>query len=746
MKACILCGGEGRRLRPLTSFVPKPMLPVLGKPMLCHILERLAECGITEAALTLGYLPDAISEAFPSGEYAGIKLRFFTESRPLGTAGGVKACEEFLADGDFLVIAGDAMCELDLAKAMELHASRGADATVVLSRQENPLEYGLVSLGEDGRVLCFTEKPTWEKVFTDVCNTGIYVLSPRVFARIPSDVPFDFARGLFPALMRGGGRIFGVELGGYWRDIGDTESYLQCNLDALNGLVKADGGLPELVPGVYADRRAPIRSSVTLRAPVWIHPKAAIASGAVIGPNAVICEGAAVGEDCLVCDSMVSGTLERGCECDGAIVCAGATVGAGGRLCRGSVVGSGAALGENTHVSCGVRVYPDVKTPDGAVLRGTALAGKTDFFFEDGALLCPTPELACAVGGAAAALSPCRRVCVAHGPEPAAAALAHALASGAAAAGADVIMTDLRFASGASASAALTGCGLSLFADASGEAGRVWFFSRGGSVIGASEQRKAEGLVSRGEISRCPADDTGSISAVGGVGRLYSAYAAEGFDGGGAQVNVRGHHPAAEALKDVLTLAGFSLPQPPALSFDGLTLSVSRTGMAFSAEQNGLRCSEADSACLALIAALGSAPDKTVTLPPDAPAVCERLAERVGGRLSREGAPNAFTRDGVLAAVLLASFIALRGASLADMAALIPPYAAAVAEANAESRGAVMRRASEAYGSNEFSTPRGHVRITPMPSRRAVKIAVESFSAETAAALAEEIRQTLEKK
>ena len=180
MKACILAGGEGRRLRPLTSHLPKPMVPLLGKPLLHRIVKQLRAEGIRDMALTLMYLPDVIRDFLGDGSAYDASFFYAVEKEPMGTAGGVRACADFLRGDDCLVISGDAVFDFDLAQAFRFHREHGADVTIILNRQDNPTEYGLVQTDADGRIQRFAEKPAWSEVFTNVVNTGIYLLAPSV--------------------------------------------------------------------------------------------------------------------------------------------------------------------------------------------------------------------------------------------------------------------------------------------------------------------------------------------------------------------------------------------------------------------------------------------------------------------------------------------------------------------------------------------------------------------------------------
>ena len=257
MKAVVMAGGEGTRLRPLTSNQPKPMVPIVGKPCIEHILELLLKHGLNEVIVTLAFLPQAIRSYFGDGEALGIDVDYSIEDSPLGTAGSVKlAASDF--DETFLVISGDALCDIDLTALIEFHKQRGAAATIGLKSVENPLEFGIVVTDDEGRIERFLEKPSWGQVFSDTINTGIYVLEPEVLRRIPSDEPYDFSKQLFPLLLEMGRPLYGYVVDGYWQDIGDLGQYAQANYDALDGLVQLN------VPGLQ------------LRGNIWLSERAEV--------------------------------------------------------------------------------------------------------------------------------------------------------------------------------------------------------------------------------------------------------------------------------------------------------------------------------------------------------------------------------------------------------------------------------------------------------------------------------------
>ena len=256
MKAVILAGGRGTRLRAVThGAIPKPMAELKGRPVLEHIVRHLAECGFTELCCTLAYRPEAIRNYFGDGSPFGVHMEYRLEERSLGTAGAVKNCRDFTGEGDFLVISADAACDMDLRALWTAHRRSDSAVTMALYPHEAPLPYGLVVTDEKGYVRQFIEKPAWERVVTDLVNTGIYVLGADAMAFVPEGVPFDFARDLFPRLLHCGLPMLGVPLDGYWRDIGDPGSYYQANLDAWEGRLRLPSGTaaPEETPAPPAE-------------------------------------------------------------------------------------------------------------------------------------------------------------------------------------------------------------------------------------------------------------------------------------------------------------------------------------------------------------------------------------------------------------------------------------------------------------------------------------------------------------
>src|ERR1700694_2646775 len=300
-----MAGGEGSRLRPLTSRRPKPLAPVAGKPVMELIVDLLKEHGFDEIVSTLHYLADEIEAYFGDGEAHGIKMHYVVEDTPLGTAGAVKMAHELLGDDTFLVISGDALTDLDLSAVVRHHKEQGTDVTIALQRVTNPLEFGVVVTDETGRIVRFLEKPSWGEVFSDTINTGIYVLEPSILDRMQRGKVYDFSKDLFPDMLREGAKLGGYVIDAYWTDIGNLEQYQQANYDAVTGKVGIDFPGTLVAPGVFAGEGSRIDPEARIEGPVVIGRDVRVAAGASIVGPAVIGDRTIVGRAASVCRSVV---------------------------------------------------------------------------------------------------------------------------------------------------------------------------------------------------------------------------------------------------------------------------------------------------------------------------------------------------------------------------------------------------------------------------------------------------------
>src|SRR5919108_6590312 len=267
MNAVVMAGGQGTRLRPLTSNQPKPMLPLVGQPMMQHVLRLARSHGLTDVVATVQFLASIIRNYFGDGRDLGVNLRYVTEQEPLGTAGSVKNAAHAL-DDRFVVLSGDSLTDIDLTELIKFHESRDAAVTVTLKRVEDPLEFGIVIADDDGRIERFLEKPGWGEVFSDQINTGIYVIEPEVLSYIPQGEEFDFAHDLFPLLMAKDLPLYGCVPDGYWTDVGTLEAYFKVHRDVLDRQVELELPGFRLEGDVWVGEDAEVEPGARLRGPI----------------------------------------------------------------------------------------------------------------------------------------------------------------------------------------------------------------------------------------------------------------------------------------------------------------------------------------------------------------------------------------------------------------------------------------------------------------------------------------------
>jgi mannose-1-phosphate guanylyltransferase len=365
VQALILAGGEGTRLRPLTSTIPKPVVPLADRPFISYMLEWLARHGVDEVILSCGFMADGIRTVLGSGEAAGVRLRYLEEPSPLGTGGALKFAEELL-DERFFMLNGDVLTDIDLSAQLRAHERTGARATLALIEVEDPSAYGLVRLGDDGSVGEFVEKPGPDQIDTTLVNAGAYVLRRDVLAEMPpAPSKVSIEREVFPRLIGNG--LFGFEASGYWLDIGTPERYLQATFDILEGNVQTSVGERLDEAGAILAEGATIEGRVV--APALVGAKSFVAARAVVGGRAVLGRGVRIGEGAHIESSVLLDGAQIGAHStvSGSIVGQGASIGDGCHLTHGVVLGDNVRLGPDNTLSAGARIFPGVELPGGAI-------------------------------------------------------------------------------------------------------------------------------------------------------------------------------------------------------------------------------------------------------------------------------------------------------------------------------------------------------------------------------------------
>jgi mannose-1-phosphate guanylyltransferase/phosphomannomutase len=542
MKAVIMAGGEGTRLRPQTSNLPKPMLPLVGRPMMEHIISLLRRHGITDIVVTVAFMPNAIRSYFGNGSELGVRMVYATEETPLGTAGSVRNARDELTER-FLVISGDVLTDINLSALIEFHEKNSALATLALCAVENPLEFGIVITREDGSIERFLEKPGWGQVFSDTINTGIYVLEPEIFDVIPEGRAVDFSSEVFPTVLEAGGPLFGYVADGYWEDVGTTAAYLKAHEDILDGKVEVDISGFEVVPGVYLGKGSSVDPAARLDSPAFIGENCTIDEEAVIGAYTTIGANTRVSERAELSHSVIgeNSYIGQAARVEGSVLGRACDLRHGARCEPGSVVGEGCLIGANAELRGGVKVYPYKVVEAGAQVQSSIVwesGGTRTLFGRDGVRgivnVDISPELAVRLAKAwASSLEKGSVITTSRDTSRAARVLKRALMVGCNSVGVNV--TDLEVATipvtrhHIRTRGTQGGLTVRLSPD-DPQSVAIRFFDSDGLDLSESEQRRIERLYHREEFRRVTAGDIGDIDFSPRALEHYTADVVEAFD------------------------------------------------------------------------------------------------------------------------------------------------------------------------------------------------------------------------
>ena len=365
MQALILAGGEGTRLRPLTSTVPKPVVPLVDRPFIRFMIDWLGSHGVDDIVMSCGHLASGVRNVLGDGSALGIRLRYVEEPRPLGTGGALKYAESLL-DERFLMLNGDVLTDMNLTALIALHEQTGATATLALTPVEDPSAYGLVRTRDGGEVTEFVEKPSPDQIDTNNISAGAYVLERSVLDLLEADQPASIERDVFPRLVGEG--LYGYVSNGYWLDIGTPERYLEGTFDILEGTVASR--VSARMGDVYLCVEEGVESAGRIIPSALVESGCQIGDGARIGGRVVLERGVMVGENTTIERAVVMQGTEIGANCTlaGCIVGGGVRIGDDCHVDGMSVLGEGVTIGNGNMVSNGARIFPGVTLPDGALL------------------------------------------------------------------------------------------------------------------------------------------------------------------------------------------------------------------------------------------------------------------------------------------------------------------------------------------------------------------------------------------
>jgi mannose-1-phosphate guanylyltransferase len=377
MKACIMCGGEGTRLRPLTFERPKPSIPILNKPSVVHLIEHLSKEGFNSIVITLGYMAENIEEQLGDGRIFGVHIDYVYEKEKLGTAGGVKNAEKYLKDEPFLVLGGDHVLNLNLREMYRFHDKTDALVTIGLLSIDDPREFGIADMDVNNRIRRFLEKPGPGEIFSNLASTGIYMCDPEIFDWIPEKVKYDFAKDLFPSMLEKDYKINGILARGKWTDVGNASAYRQAQrwmLEALPGTTIVghfSSKDARLTGPLQLGHNVSVGSNSAIVGPVVIGENTRIGDNVLIGPYTTIGSNCVINNESRILSSYIFNNIVIGSNCNvsGSIIDNGAKVSDNSCLENGTVIGPNVSIGSNTTVHSNIKIWPDIVIPAGTSVK-----------------------------------------------------------------------------------------------------------------------------------------------------------------------------------------------------------------------------------------------------------------------------------------------------------------------------------------------------------------------------------------
>lgn len=657
MKAIILAGGQGSRLRPLTCSNPKPMVSLANSPVMAYGIQLLKKHGINEIGITVQYFASQIRDYFGDGSKYGVKLDYFFEDSPLGTAGSVKNAENFL-DETFLVFSGDSLTDFDLTAAISFHQQKKSLATLILSSVDNPLDYGIVICKKTGEIVRFLEKPSWGEVFSDRINTGIYIFEPEILSYIPKQTCFDFSKNLFPLLMEKGHVLYGYTGKGYWCDIGNPQSYLEANTDLLNNKLAVEFSYKQYAPGIWVGENTRIHQLSRLEPPLMIGNNCVLEAGVYLGANTIIGDNCRISECASLKRSVLWNgvTLGQGVEIREAILCTNVQVKADTCVYEGAIVGNHSCIEGKCIIKQGARIWPHKTVNEGTVFKSNPVwENKADsklFGFRGvkGKLnLDLSLELGLRLGAAFGALnSSVSGIAISSNEHPAAGAVKSVLTSGLQSVGQQVYQLGelnipmTRYAIKANK---LQG-GVNVFFDEDEGSILISFFDKRGVNINKTQTKKIEAILALDDFQFVAGRKIKNILPLPAMYSAYFSYLYQKFKTNIAfklvcscpSLKLRSY------LKDLLFKLGCEVKEVKRHRIkDEIQMFGADLGIYLDEQgeeivvydENGRRLSEDELKILLALLLLKENKNMTLVVPTDMPSVLEKLAQLYGGKIIR---------------------------------------------------------------------------------------------------------------
>jgi len=543
MKAVIMAGGEGTRLRPLTSQRPKPLAPALNLPIMEHIVLLLKQHGITDIIVTLHYLADEIEGYFGDGSEWGVNFIYSVEDTPLGTAGSVKQAEAHLKDDTFIIISGDALTDINIDKAIAYHREKSSVATIVLAHVPNPLEFGVVITDDQGSIRRFLEKPSWGEVFSDTVNTGMYILEPSIFAYMETGKNYDWSHDIFPQILREEKPLFGYVLDGdYWCDVVNLQQYREAQYTVMDGQTRVRIGYDNSEGrsnGVWFSDGSEIDPTAQLLPPVVIGRNCKVKAGAVVGPYSVLGDNCIVEEKAKIHRSILWDNVYVGVEAqlNACTVCSHATIKQNCLIQEGAVIGARCRIEDDSTIRTQIKLWPDKIIEAGSTVTMSLIWGQKwagSLFRKNGVMgianIELTPDFACKLGASFGGyLKKGATVVTSRDSGPVARMMKRAMISGLLSVGVNVL--DMRSMPlpisrhGILGSQAGGGVHIRL-APGDPKMALIEFFDEQGVYLSKNAERKVETIFFREDFRRVDANQVGQLEF---AGRSIEQYAEDFF-------------------------------------------------------------------------------------------------------------------------------------------------------------------------------------------------------------------------
>lgn len=704
LSACILAGGKGTRLRPLTRSLPKPLVKLLDKPIIEYILELLAKHNATDIHMAVGFCADMLKEHLNG--YKKASLSFYDEETPLGTAGATKNAMKNV-NTDFIVMSGDAMCDFNLASAYEFHKANESYVTIIGTHVKDPREYGLILKDDKSRILGFLEKPSYHSCITDCASSGIYIISPKVLELIKDDCFQDFASDIFPQLLTKGYPIYCYEDDGYWCDIGDLHSYRTCQYDMLCGKVSFDHPVKN-IDGLMVHPTATIETR-NIQPPIFIGEGATISSGVTLLKNSIIGENVTLGENTLVSGAVLLGGTTI--KADSSLI--ECIIGGGARLCENvnvqpnAVIGERSVIGKDTIICDGVKIEQNKRIRAGVTINEDFNGGGAERFSiaEEGIRgevnITITPELMLKLGSSIASLKPTAAIGIGYSNDIASTTLKSALCSGIMAAGGVVWDYGNTIKQCHEFCMAKSMAPYGVYING-GSTATISLYEKGGLPLCRATERRLEGMMNHSEFKRAVASKMGNIVAMDSLQKLYPIELLKQASGSLETlfVEVKANSKAEKAL-----LKG-ALSSLRCNEGEGITISLN-SGLIIYDNEKTLTKSQ----ILTLVCLYEMEQGENLYLRETDPHIIDKLAEPLGQKVHRysdcpcseqdvatrqKAIDKPQLRDELMMAIRLLSMLQERDVSLTELANLIPDFeqATRLIKLNDRSPSAVLEKLS----------------------------------------------------